>query len=566
MSKILFKQINNLFEYELPNIKLIFNEQSITNLKFIFYYKKSDIESAFPSFLPRDHINPILIKGTVNLDNFPNRPPKLILHGDVAHSHVHPINDFTYAICFSLDETYQWFFNGMHLKSSKFNPSISVRYYLIAVYRFLAEDDFEHPVTAERKLKCLYSWDQDDFKSNDMPTTLLPYNESLQFMINENDHHFNAAELEYLVKRKYDLRDEIPQNILKITDFVEKDFLLLQDDPIVYPIDYNRIGDRHVYKIVSLDLMKKSTFDNGVKKTSMGIDFDNCIPLVIHSKIWNYHQSIDVLRNIVDQTCKSKINSIIKLNNAATINDHYLYIISELFNELAIDVFSETMFPCDEVLKGFMYLHHLLLLLGNNDSEFEQCHEKLLDMFESQNKYRDKKICPNLGILMTQYLLTKKDRDYNILIDELLTRNVLWSLKKVSECKDCVKYDIIEEKFLIIDLEKWINVTWKNSYMSLQRFAFQQSYNDRFHRETISSLDERFGQVSEMEIDFFQKEIKDLQTWKNLDGVEGYQIFFKYFNLDIFKLEEKIYYAMEKSTQNGYHSFLINREWKLTPP
>ena len=311
--------------------------------------------------------------------------------------------------------------------------------------------------------------------------------------------------------------------------------------------------------------MKASTFNGGVTKTSLGADFNNYFPIVIHSKIWDKTKPIRLLNQLVNQAFnKVNTNQIIKLNDKVQIFDHYLYIISELFNELAIDVFSESMFPCEEVLKGFAYLHHLLFVLEKDYPEMHNRSEQILDYFEANFRNRNKKVCGNIGILMTQYLMSKKNRNINCLVDELLTRNVLWSLKKPNECKDCVGYDPKEKLFYITDIKKWIDVTWNNSHVGMQRFAFQQLYNNKFNKETLDSMDNRFGQVEQSEIELFQKEVKNLCMWKNLNGIDGYKNFLEYFELSDNNLETRLKNAMQNSTKSGYHDFVISKEWKYS--
>ena len=558
-NKILIKQLNQLINNELPNIKVTSNDSDITKLDVSFYYTKSSPDDMYPYFFPKHHSGEILINGQVDLTNFPNKPPKLTLYGDLAHCHVHPHSDH-YVICFSLDESYEWFFGSKHMQSSKFNPSVSIRYYLTAVYKFLAEDDREYEVGDDRRTKSIGSWANRQIIK---PTTMIPYYEALQLMNNDNNNKHDIVEQKMEIVNMYGIATNIPDNIVTLRDFVDKELLLFQNEPSLYCINYTRIGERHIYKVVSLDLLKESTFNGGVTKTSLGADFNKCFPLVIHSKIWDKTKPIKMLDKLVNQAfSKVKTNQIIKLNDKLHIVDHYLYIISELFNELAVDVFAESMFPCEEVLKGFVYLHHLLLILARDYPEIDNKSEKILDYFEANIKNRDKKVCGNIGILMTQYLTSKKNRNINCLVDELLTRNVLWSLKKPNECNDCVGYDSRTQSFYITDMERWIDVTWNNSYIGMQRFAFQQLYNNKFNKETLNSMDERFGQVDQCEIELFQREVKKLCTWKNLNGREGYKTFLDYFNLNDDNLGDRLRNAMLNSTKAGYHAFVVSKEWK----
>jgi len=559
-NRILINQLDQLTKNELPNIKVTPNDNDMTKLNVTFYYKKSSPNDIFPYFFPKNYDGDVLINGRVELNDCPNKPPKLILYRDLAHCHVHPHSSH-YVICFSLDESYEWFFGSKHMQSSKFNPSVSIKYYLIAVYKFLAEDDREYEVGDDRRIKSFAGWKNK--VSIAKPTTIMPYYESLQIMNDDINRKHNAIEYKQMIMDRYDIA-KIPGNDIDLRDFVDKELLLLSNEPSLFCINYTKMGERHVFRVISMDLMKESTFKSGVRKTSLGIDFNNAFPIVIHSKIWektNSRAILNALSNSIFGIIKT--NQIIKLNNNHPhAPDHSLYIISELFNELAIDVFSEGMFPCEEVLKGFVHLHHLLLALGKNDKQFNDCQEQILDFFESNPTNRDKKSCPNIGILMTQYLTSRKGRNIELLVDELLTRNVLWSLKKPIECIDCVKYDAIAREFYITNIDKWINITWNNSHAGMQRFAFQQLYNNTFKNETLESMDERFGQVNQKEIELFQQEVKKLCAWKNCIGIDGYTTFLGYFGLSNSDIKNRLVRAFNKSTRSGYHNFVIQKEWK----
>ncbi|MCJ7637694.1 MAG: hypothetical protein MUO21_09425, partial [Nitrososphaeraceae archaeon] len=513
-------------------------------------------DDMYPYLFPKVYDGDILIYGTVDLTNFPNKAPTFNLNGEVAHCHVHG-GGKGYVICFSLDSSYEWFFGSKHMQSSKFNPSVSLAYYLVAVYKFLAEDDREHEIGDDRRQRCLDFWSKNIPKEK--PDVMLPYYEALSIMTELTGTKKTVDSK--VVCANFGL-DNIPENVLQLTDFVDKEYLLLQQEPILFCINYNKIGERHVYKVVSLDLMRESTYRSGIKKTSVGQDFNAVFPLVIHSKIYEKVKPQKILDELVKTAFSNvKTNQVIRLDDKVNVFDHYLYIVSELFNELSIDVFSESMFPCEEVLKGFVHLHHLLLVL-DGQAKIGQRAEQILDFFEKDPNNRDKKMCGNLGILMTQYLTTRKKRDIGHLVDEMLARNVMWSLKKPAECKSCVGYNPGTKSFYISDMKKWIDITWRNSYIGMQRFAFQQLYNMKFSHETLESMDARFGQVDQKEIELFQQNVKELCKWKDLSGAEGYKTFMAFFGLSDNNLDERLKNAMKRSTSSGYHSFLFQKEWK----
>ena len=157
--------------------------------------------------------------------------------------------------------------------------------------------------------------------------------------------------------------------------------------------------------------------------------------------------------------------------------------------------------------------------------------------------------------------MTKKPRNINYIVDEILARNVLWTLNKPESCRNCVTYNKSTKAFSVTNVNKWIELTWKNSYVGLQRFAFQHLYNTKFSKETLGSLDERFGQVSTSEIELFQQEVKNICSWRLLDSKEGYKTFLTYFGLNTDDYETKLKNAFMRSSSCGYHSFVAGKEW-----
>lgn len=77
-------------------------------------------------------------------------------------------------------------------------------------------------------------------------------------------------------------------------------------------------------------------------------------------------------------------------------------------------------------------------------------------------------------------------------------------------------------------------------------------------------MDQRFGQVSQNEIELFQKNVKDLCKWKDMSGIDGYKTFLGFFGLSDNDLADRLKNAMEISTNIGYHSFILQKEWKYS--
>ena len=94
-------------------------------------------------------------------------------------------------------------------------------------------------------------------------------------------------------------------------------------------------------------------------------------------------------------------------------------------------------------------------MLGKDYPDILKRSEQILDFYEKSIDNRSKRNCPNLGILITQYLMSQKKRDIYHLIDEMFARNCLWSLNDKYACSGIVVYDDSTQNFKIVD----INIT-----------------------------------------------------------------------------------------------------------
>ena len=105
-----------------------------------------------------------------------------------------------------------------------------------------------------------------------------------------------------------------------------------------------------------------------------------------------------------------------------------------------------------------MELHHLLLYVKNDyiDDQIEI----LLDLFENDIKYRDKKLCPNIATLMTLHLLTKKKRDLWYIVDEMFARECAWGIQAVCSFNKRISNNkLIEEH---VDNPLWEKIVRRN--------------------------------------------------------------------------------------------------------
>lgn len=90
MTSILKKYITQLFKSTLPNIRVELHNNSIDKLDIYFYYQRPENTGDFPLFYSADSEHKyVIIKGILNLDDYPNKFPQLYLSSDLAHSHVY---------------------------------------------------------------------------------------------------------------------------------------------------------------------------------------------------------------------------------------------------------------------------------------------------------------------------------------------------------------------------------------------------------------------------------------------------------------------------------------------
>jgi len=236
----------------------------------------------------------------------------------------------------------------------------------------------------------------------------------------------------------------------------------------------------------------------------------------------------------------------------------HVYSSDYIFNELGISIFNNLKHPCEEIIKIFMYIHHLLLYLSNSDPTYSGMCDRLLDYFYDNSDTRHKKKTPHMGIIMSLKLLSKKERDPMILIEESFSRHCMWAIKNNGyNIKKCLSWG--KSGLEIKNMKIWKKYLWDSCKTGLQRSYFQVVYEDLFGSETLESMDMRFGSPSENEIQIFQKKIKEIMNWETIDPTEGYIKYFSIFNIEMTEsiLDKLLIKSLFKSTANKYHDHLM---------
>lgn len=560
--QLISRQMAQLLQADLPNINVWPDESNINRFYFVFYYQKNDPSDTYPLLFPKGDSEGMYVSGEVHLDGYPNKSPQLFLNGNLGHCHVYSHGKGLYKICFSLDRSFEWYFSGKSAESSKFNPSVTLKHYVVSCYKFLAQDDREHSVSESRLTETTTFWRKRKWNDEDLPTETMCFFDCLDRLDN-NRSQDKVVDIKRITKEITGIT-RFPTAALNYIDYVHKDTLLTGTEVVVMPINYKKVSNRRVFSVVSVDLMRMSTYESGVRKTSLGKTFDSCFPVMIHSKYWDHRGYGKVLYDMAKKVFgRARTNPIVRVKRKVDMDDFQLYILSELFNELAIDMFHNNMFPCEEVLKAFNYLHHIMLKLNQaGNLVVNRCNE-YLDRFEEGVEWRSKKNTPNLGVLMTQYLFSNKTRDYGHLIDEVLARNILWTLQSPREVyKKVVDIDTATGDFKIIDMDGWIEQTWKDTCVGKQRSAFQHEYNNRFKGYTLEHYDNGLGCIIKKDIIGFQTAVKRITSWGQLSAKEGYKKYFEFFGVTEMDLENRMRKALVRSKEMKYHDFIKNTKWK----
>lgn len=559
--KILINQIKKWYEEEHPNIYLEFDEKDITKASFVFCFMRGSKDDPSPFFIPNSIINePIFVHGSISFRDYPSSPPTMHLNGDVPNCHVHPASD-GYHICFSLDSSYQWFFSD---PKSKFNPSITIENYIYAVYTFLADNDLDsHSMDMSRIDRAITFWGKNIPKK--VPETLLSYYEMVHHINFKQDNKSNNSDKVSIFIKENKLDPTVDVN--NLIDFVTKDMVVFSDDQIGIGLMYEfkqyktkqgqQVTSRE-YKIASHDLLCRKTFDTGVRINSYGTPFKLFFPVVIHSSLWHKSKSIDQLKKLITGTLGTT-ESVQTIDYAqtgkhisATNLDHYIYVIANMFNNLAIQMFSGKVFPCEEILKCFASLHHILLILRSQTGTFDDKNNLIITTFEESLNNRRKNVTPNLGILLSIYLVATCEKNMDHLLNELFARNVLWCIKD-SESSFAIKKN--GHKKSISNFGKWMTVLGKTSRVGIQRFAFQQLYNNIFGKMTLEDFDTNLGQPTNDQMVKFQTEVKTILNWNNDDPMKMYMEFLNYFGITCTEKEVEIRLrnAFQSSENAKYH-------------
>lgn len=508
MNHLLAKHVTTLLKLELPNIK-IRTTDDISTLKFVYYYKKKYANDKYPLLFSTlsDELN-IVIEGEINLKDYPAQSPQTILYGDIGHCHVYKLEASKFKICHSLDRSFEWYFKGS--QTSLFNPSMNLVQYVINIYRFLAEDDRSHDINNLRCSNSYDYWKNYNIDKNNMPSITMNYIDCLGALDN-----ILYASIKEMPNEQY---NDIDKNLVYV-DYVDKTYLLNNFDDAIIPIIHDYKRGKHKMEIKIANFMKYNYFCAGVRKTSYGYIFTNCIPCVIDSKMWNINNIYNILNDQIEIMFKDINSNPIYADDNNSKEDYYLYVIFELIVELANNIFdNKKITPCDRRI--LVQIYHLSLTIINKINTRIEYYINLFDN-DMNTKSIDEQHFPNLMIICAIYLYKNKNIPPKI-ISELITRIIYRALFKVADAKKCVA---LTEKFNIIDSKLFIEYIWSCSKKYIIALGLIKNMLNSLRTINLDMMDDMLGLI-DIYVD------NTPLMWDTLNGYDGFALFADHFNLN----------------------------------
>lgn len=542
MDSLLIKQIGTVLKHSIPNISVTPDDKNIHKLYFSFYYKRDDINNIYPRlfFDPNVEVenNPIFkdsvtYYGEIDLENYPNKSPQTLLYGNVPHCHIYCMKGLLYKICFSLDRSYEWYF-ASHT-SSLFNPSMSLLYYITNIYKFIGEDDRTHTVSIDRIKNSYKYWIEykPEFKI-EPPEIIIDFTEAIKI---HSSIIYPDSRNEQLDKLKEIYSDDILKIVLSYTDYIDKKYIVLDFEPYVLPISYNINELRKTLKISSLDIISYKYYKSGIRKTSFGKNFTNCLPIVINSKLWN----VDTFKNIIkNEMINVFIHPSPTIFNGEDFDeiDIFIYYILGVFNGTFYSIMKGKGIS-DTSIKGIMYIHHIFIYLIDKLKWFKERINYLLDTHQLEV---NSNFASTLGIIALEkntawkkYLITMFNKTLEKAIMDHIKIKTVISLDKDNNLR-------VSDRYRLID------ILWINGHRNFQRVLFQKLYNEKCFIMDLEYMDNCYGGIAPS----ITKEIKILLDnifyFKALDGKQGFEKTLELLEIDMTVeelLDNGIIYASE---------------------
>ena len=548
MQNLHLKHVTQLIKLELPNINVMSDDDSINKLFFVYVYKKNIHDDNFPTLFPQYTQysgSTVRICGEINLENYPAASPQSIIYGDIPHCHVYKINDMRYKVCHSLDRSFEWYFKNN--QTSTFNPSMTLIHYVISMYKFLAEDDETHVINNERYIKSLEYWSEYQFTQS-FPKTELFYEDATK-LLNDLLYGTNLEHNGIELPTNSNLSSIDFADRIDYIDYIDKKSLLNVHNCSILPIFHDVKRLKHHVSVKVLNFTKKIYYDSGIRKTSQGYVFTNCLPAVINSSLWTKEYFFKIFDDEIIKMYSDRMNNLIITSLSKSKEECYIYSLFEIINEILISITS------DENIQDYKF--KLLLCIYHNLLYINSCVNTYLDQIVSYcelNQNFTETIVPNLIVVIGILLYQKRDIPYYI-IEEIFYRITHRCMYNIINAKKYVHID--DNIFVINDIYGWKSFMWENSYKYLQSIALFKLFFIYVKNISLEDMDASIA-ISKLNDDA----VKKIILWKNLEGINGFNEFTKFMgvDMDVVKLINK---SFNKFNENSIMTNIVDK-WIYT--
>lgn len=474
MNKILVNHVSKITKTIMPNIKVFIDDNNISLLTFVFFYERCSEEDEFPTILPSDlERNTLTISGQIDLADYPVKSPQMMLFGDVPHCHVYKITDSKYKVCHSLDRSFEWYFKNV--ETAYFNPTMNLVQYTINMYKFLGMDDKLHSVSTERYLQS-YAW-WDNYHHTKTPDFTMGFNASIKLL---DDILTNSVE-KRIISEKFKVHD--PD--LLYVDYVDLSYLLENFEDAVIPVVCDNVRGKIRLYVPVVNFTKYNYFYAGIRKTSYGYTFTNCLPAPIDSNRWDLENIFHILDDQINDIWEYKTSPIFTLldNNVA---DFYLYMVLEcIVGAVANIVKNSKQMNFQTVILSQLF--HLLAILK---SKYKDRIEKIVEGITANWESVDEDSLKNILVSSQLWMILGIDIDLKM-YDELFIRMIHRAMFTISSYSQAVKLIdddfVFEPEFVYHVLEKYTDT----AHMLLLLKYFHNFYNGA----SLDKFDKNLGYV-----------------------------------------------------------------------
>jgi ubiquitin-protein ligase len=501
MNKILVKHVKKITRTIMPNIRVFIDDSNISMLQFVFFYERCSEEEMFPTILPPEYEkNTLTVSGHIDLSDYPVKSPQMMLNGDVPHCHVYKISNGKYKVCHSLDRSFEWYFKN--IQTAYFNPTMNLVQYVINMYKFLGSDDKIHSVSTERYLQSYEWWE--NYSHTNVPEFKMEFNASVKLL---DDILTNSIE-KNIIDEKF--KEQDPD--LLYVDFVDSSYLLDNFEDAVIPVVCDNLRGKIRLSVPVVNFTKYNYFYAGIRKTSYGYTFTNCIPAIIDSRRWDLENIFNIFNDQIEDIWENKISPMFTLLDSDS-SDFYIYMVLECIVGIIADILKMEKPMRYQIIILSQLFHNLALL----KIRFKERFEKIVQSISCNWEDVDEDSLKNILVSSQLWMIIGQDIDQNI-FSELFLRMIHRTMFTISSYSQVVKLEddnfIFEPEFVYYVLEKY--------KCTAKVLLLLKYFHNFYYSVTLDTFDNKLGYVYVNNIDHILRMSDITLIYKEL-GIENYK-------------------------------------------